>query len=79
MLKLINVKQNNGIISADYIPENEEDVGSVSIDIETMEVVKSNPSKYEGEFHCYLNHAIDALKKVVEAEEVPEEKLVMWY
>lgn len=38
-----------------------------------------NPSKYGGEFHCYLNHAINSLKKAVEAEELPAEKLVMWY
>lgn len=79
MLKLKNIKKNNGIISADYDPENSGDLGSVSIDVKSREVKTKNISKSDVLFPIYLNHAIDALRKLIDEEEIPEEKLIMWY
>ena len=79
MLKLKNLKKNNGIISAEYDPENSGELGSISIDIEKETVVDFNISKLDGAFPIYANHAVDALMKIMHNEELPTEKLVMWY
>ncbi len=79
MLKLKNIKLNNNILSSKFYPENSEDFGTVSINIETMEVIEKTPSKYDETFPIYLNHAIEGLKKIIGTTELPKEKLVMWY
>lgn len=79
MLKLKNIKSSNGIIYADYEPENSGITGKISIRISDKEVISSVVSEYDKEFPIYLQHAILALKKLVGIEELPEEKLVMWY
>ena len=45
MLKLKNIKMNNGIISAEYDPENSGVLGSVSVDIKSGEIVDSKLSE----------------------------------
>ncbi len=79
MLKLKNIKRNNGIISAEYDPENTGEVGRIEIDIKSMSVVKSNASKQDEVYPIYLNHAINGLKKLAEEKELPKEKLIMWH
>lgn len=79
MLKLKNIKMNNGLISAEYDPENSGEFGSVSVDIEREEVNQYFLSKLDGDFPIYMNHAIDALLKMKDLKELPKEKLVMWH
>lgn len=79
MLKLKNIKRNNGIISAEYDPENSGKVGAVSIDVENGKVVESVVSSYDADFPIYLNHAIESLKKLKDDPKLPQEKLVMWH
>lgn len=78
MLKLRNIKKNNGIISAEYEPENSGELGSVSVDIEREEVQEFTLSKLDGDFPIYMNHAIEALIKMKDDKEFPKEKMVMW-
>ena len=78
MLKLINLKKNNGIISAEYDPENSGEIGSVSVDVKSEEVVESTLSKMDKTFPIYMNHAIDALIKMKDEKDLPTEKLIMW-
>ena len=78
MLKLKNLKKNNGIISAEYDPENSGEIGSISIDVRDGKLVESNTSKLDSSFPIYLNHAVEALRKLKDEKELPEEKLVMW-
>ena len=79
MLKLKNIKKNNGIISAEYDPENSGDLGNISIDTKSGEVMESKLSKLDKPLPMYLHHAANALKKIMNEEEPPKEKLVMWY
>lgn len=79
MLKLKNIKRNNGIISAEYDPENSGIFGTVSIDAKSGEVIESNASEYDKDFPVYLNHAISGLEKLAAQENIPEEKLIMWH
>lgn len=79
MLELKNIKTCDGIISAEYDPENSGNLGSVSINIENGEVVKSKISQLDEPLPIYLYHAAQALKKLLLEKELPKEKLVMWY
>ena len=79
MLKLKNLKKNNGIISAEYDPENSGELGSISIDVQDGSLVESKVSKMDSSFPIYLNHAVEALRKLKDEKELPEEKLIMWY
>ena len=79
MLTLRNIKRSNGIIYAEYEPENSNTTGNISIRISDKEVISTEASAYDKDFPIYLNHAIKALKKIANEEELPEEKNVMWY
>lgn len=79
MLKLKNIKINNGIISAEYDPENSGALGYVSVDIKNGRIVESNVSEYDKDFPVYLGHAVACLEKLALQNSVPEEKTVMWY
>lgn len=79
MLKLKNIRKNNGIISAEYDPENSGEIGNISIESESGEVVETNASNMDGSFPIYLNHAIKALRKLGKEKELPKEKMIMWY
>ena len=70
---------NNGIISAEYDPENSGVLGSVSVDIKSGEIVYSRLSEYDKDFPVYLGHAVAYLEKLALQDSVPEEKTVMWY
>lgn len=74
MLKLKNIKMNNGIISAEYDPENSGVLGSVSVDIKSGEIVDSKLSEYDKDFPVYLGHAVACLEKLALQDSVPEER-----
>ena len=79
MLKLKNIKMNNGIITAEYEPENSGNFGSIAIDIKTGEILKAKTSEMDIPLPIYLNHATDTLKEIMNEKTLPKEKLVMWY
>ncbi|MGN0515111.1 MAG: hypothetical protein ACI4GD_12620 [Lachnospiraceae bacterium] len=79
MLKLKNIKKNNNIISAEYDPESSGELGSISIDIDSGKVVDSQASKLDSPLPMYLKHAEDALKKIMMEDDIPKEKIIMWY
>lgn len=79
MLKLKNIKMNNGIITAEYEPENSGNFGSIAIDIKTGEILKAKISEMDIPLPIYLNHAAYTLKEIMNEKTLPKEKLVMWY
>lgn len=79
MLKLLNLRKSNGIISAEYEPENSGEYGSISLEIKSGKVIEAKTSKLDSSFPIYLNHAVEALKKIRNEKELPKEKLIMWY
>ena len=79
MLRLRNIEKNNGIISAFYEPEDSGKAGMVKIDIETGEIIAQELSEYDKDFPWHFNHAVTALKKLANNDNIPKEKLVMWY
>lgn len=79
MLKLRNIKKNNGIISAEYDPECSGDTGKISIDVKSGRELEHDIAAMDIDFPIYYNHAIEALRKIKDDTDIPEEKLVMWY
>jgi len=79
MLKLLNIEKNKGTIKAQYNPENSGKLGGFEIDIASGKVIDFNYSPYDATFPVYFHHAVDAIKKLLQSDEMPKEKLVMWY
>lgn len=79
MLKLRKIKKNNGIISAQYEPENSSELGYIKIDVSTGKLLKSKVTKFDDPFPMYQSHAVDALKRMIKSDTIPEEKVIMWY
>lgn len=79
MVRLKNIKRNNNIIECDIIPEDSAEYGHVAVNIDSAAVESfSLPENYET---CisHVHHAKRALLKIAKDEDLPEEKLVMWY
>ena len=79
MLRLKNIKRNNNLIMASYDPEATGELGFISLDLKTGEVVESRASKYDEDMPTHLHHGITALRKLIKEDMLPKEKLVMWY
>jgi hypothetical protein len=82
MLKLINIKKNDNVIEADYIPENDSLKAHVSLNIENKRETIENIEKYGG---SYGRMAISGLKRILDEIQsgkrstFPSERVVMWY
>ena len=79
MLKLKNIKRTDHYIEADYHPENGVEHGRIVIDIISLNTVFEERSPSEPVYGEDIVHAKSALKKLISAVTLPEEKLVMWY
>lgn len=82
MLKLINIKKNKDIIEADYIPENSLKQAHVSLNITSNEM---SVEIIEDFGSMYGRMAVNGLRRIIEEltkstiNEVPKERVVMWY
>lgn len=82
MLKLINLKMNENIIEADYIPEQSKEKAHISLNTLTDEF-KSEEIKGYGSM--YQRMALNGLKRTLEELangkifDVPKDRIVMWY
>lgn len=82
MLKLVNIKNNEKTIEADYIPESSDLSAHISLNKETKEYEAETIENYEW---CYRRMAANGLIKTLEElnsgliMEAPSERLVMWY
>lgn len=82
MLKLINIKHNKDVIEADYVPEDSNIKGHVSLNKTTGDSHADVIEKYGT---MYSRMAVNGLRKTLDElkngsiKEVPKERLVMWY
>lgn len=75
MLNLFNIKRKDDKISADYLPEGSVSKGSVTIDVNTLEVTNEIVSAGYGH-----NHAVLELKRLAKTDgALPSAKKVVWY
>ena len=79
MIKLKNIKSNNSIIECDIYPEDSKQLGHMSIDTNTKELIDYKlPDGYEW-CKSHVHHARNKLVEFIETDEIPKEKLIMWY
>ena len=82
MLKLINLKKDDINIEADFIPEDSDKIAHIIMNINSMEY---SADEIEGFGKVYARMAANGLISTIEElnggkiEELPSERLVMWY
>ena len=80
MLKLKNIRTNEGILYGDYDPESSGLIGSVAIRVSDGKIVNAVYSEYDKPFQTYFNHAVSRMRELAsDQESIPAEVLVMWY
>jgi len=79
MLRLKKVKKLDNEVTAEFYIEDSSECGHIVIDINIMDIKEySMPSGRENDF-IYLAHARDSIIKMIEENNIVEERLVMWY
>ena len=79
MIKLKNIKKTSeNIIECNIIPEDSAEMGYMTVDIEKEEVIECNlPRGYEWCLN-HVSHARNELMKMVETDNILNEKNVVW-
>jgi len=79
MLRLKKVKKLDNEVTAEFYIEDSSECGHIVIDINIMDIKEySMPSGWETNF-IYLAHARYSIIKMIEENNIVEERLVMWY
>lgn len=79
MLRLKNIKKDNGLINADILVEDCTENGHIIVDVEKNKIVSSVlPEGYDW---ClsHLGHARKAIIEMSKKNDFPNEKLIVWY
>lgn len=80
MVRLMNISCDENNISCDYIPENSNNIGKVTVDIRFREVTNVEFSKYEYGKKMYVAHVRARLSELLDAgQPIPKETTAMWY
>lgn len=79
MLKLINIKRNDNIITANYIPETSDEMGYIKLDLSNGKVIECQDTSYDIVFQGYLMKAIGLLKDIANKEPYEKEYVHIWY
>ena len=79
MLHLKNIKRSHNCISANYQPEDSNELGHIRISLIDGEVLESTPTTLDEPLNVYMSHAIMALVKCKDMVELPTERTIMWY
>lgn len=80
MVRLLNILLNDNSISCDYIPENSNDIGKVTVDVATRQVINIEFSKYEYGKKMYVAHVRAKLSELLDiGQPIPNEAIVIWY
>lgn len=77
MLRLKNIKIENGIAEADYYPEGGEVHGHIVVDVESWEYIQGDAVPGFGT--SYLGPARRHLIRMAKNGETDKQRLVMWY
>lgn len=79
MLKLINVKRNDNIIEANYIPETSTEIGYIRMDLTSDKIIENHDTSFDECFQSYLIQASYALKAIADKQPYKDEYVHMWY
>lgn len=79
MVKLKNLKRNDNLAECDIIPEDSQQVGHITVNLDSEELENFLlPADYEW-CENHVQHAARTLAELMKNGEMPEEYLVMWY
>ena len=80
MVRLKNIEKNDTAVWCDIYPENSKEPGFLKVLFSRPDKIEtfSLPRGYEDDI-SHVNHARDALSKMIEKNEFKKERLVMWY
>lgn len=82
MLKLINIKMNDDILEADYIPEDSNKKAHVSVNKNTGEITAEVIDEYGKMYSRMAVNGLDRIWNELKSKKIsslPEERLVMWF
>lgn len=79
MVRLKNIRKAEGYISASYTPEDTSEEGYIKIRLSDGEVVERRLTSEDGVTRAYFYHARNGLQKMMEEDEIPEKRTIMWY
>lgn len=81
MINLINIKRENGVLSADYYYSDENDLGSLSINEKNGELIDFRYNNFDKEFDgSYLFHkVVRFIKQGVGSDKTPDKCTMIWY
>ena len=75
-----NIIFDGNSISCDYIPENSNNIGKVTVDAKTREVTNVEFSKYEHGKKMYVAHVRKKLSELLDiGQPIPNEAKAIWY
>ncbi len=76
----MNISCDENKISCDYIPENSDNIGKVTVDIKSREVTNVEFSGYEYGKKMYVAHVRAKLSELLDmGQPIPKETTAIWY
>lgn len=79
MIRLKNIKREGNIVKCNIIPEDSKEPGRLVVDVDKEEIIDYElPKGYEW-CRSHVGHAFWAIIDGVKSNNLPEERLVMWY
>ncbi|WP_432650382.1 hypothetical protein [Huintestinicola sp.] len=80
MVQLLNITFDGKNISCDYIPENSNKIGKVTVDAVTREVTNIEYSEYKFSKKMYVAHVRAKLSELLDiGQPIPNEAFAIWY
>lgn len=80
MVKIFNIVSDGNFLSCSYTPEDSEEKGTITIDINTRETVNIIYSKYECVKETYAHFARLKLIDLLDSgKPFPDSAIAMWY
>ncbi len=80
MVHLLNISFDGNNISCDYIPENSNKIGKVTVDAVTREITHIEYSEYKFGKKMYVAHVRAKLSELLDiGQPIPNEAFAIWY
>ncbi len=77
MLRLVNIKNENGVIRADFFPEQENKSRHIVVNADNGEILEVENG--EGYNYMYPAHAAQTLYEMAQNNDNRTERIVMWF
>ena len=79
MIRLEHLKKNDKNIECNIFPEDSKESGSISVSLQTGEVISYTlPNGYEW-CRNHINHTKKALMEFAKQDKMPTKHMIMWY